>query len=75
MISRNLIIKVALEEGFDLVGVVAAEAMAEERKRFSEWLLSGAHSTLSYLERNVEKRFDARLLVDGCRSIIVCAVS
>ncbi len=75
MISRNLIIKVALEEGFDLVGVVAAEAMAEERKRFSEWLLSGAHSTLSYLERNVEKRFDARLLVDGCRSVVVCAVS
>lgn len=75
MIPRNLIINAALEEGFDLVGVVPAEAMLAERNRFSEWLLQDSHSSLSYLERNVEKRFDPSLLVEGCRSVVVCAVS
>lgn len=75
MISRNVIIKAAHEVGFDLVGVVRAEPLDEERNRFKEWLLGGNASTLQYLERNVEKRFDAGLLVEGSRSVIICAVS
>lgn len=75
MIPKNIIINAALDEGFDLVGVVRAEALDAERNVFSDWLLRGSHSTLSYLERNLEKRFDPRLLVDGCRSVVVCAVS
>ncbi len=75
MISRNVITNIAKEVGFDLVGVVRAEALIEEYNRFKEWLLWGNNSTLEYLERNVEKRFDASLLVEGSRSVIVCAVS
>lgn len=75
MIGRNVIINVAHEVGFDLVGVVRAEPLYEERNRFKEWLLGGNASTLHYLERNIEKRFDAGLLVDGSRSVIICAVS
>lgn len=75
MISRNVIINAALDVGFDLVGVVPAQALGEEHNRFKEWLLEGNSSTLSYLERNVEKRFDASLLVEGSRSVVVCAVS
>lgn len=75
MIAKNVITNAALEVGFDLVGVVRAEPLTEERNRFSEWLLSGRGSTLSYLERNVEKRFDPSLLVEGARSVIICAVS
>lgn len=75
MIGRNVIINVAREVGFDLVGVVRTEPLVEERNRFKEWLLEGNASTLEYLERNIEKRFDAGLLVEGSRSIIICAVS
>ncbi len=75
MIPKNLIIKAAKSVGFDLVGVVSAEALVEERKRFEEWMLAGNHSTLQYLERNVEKRFDMRKLVEGSASVVVCAVS
>ncbi len=75
MIARKVIINAAREVGFDLVGVVRAEPMAAERKRFEEWLLAGHNSTLEYLERNVEKRFDAALLQEGTLSIVVCAVS
>lgn len=75
MIPKKFITNVATEVGFDLVGVVPVEPLVEERNRFEEWLLAGNHSSLAYLERNREKRFDASLLVEGARSIIVCAVS
>lgn len=75
MITRNVIIKLAKEVGFDLVGVVPAGALTEERKRFEEWMLDGNHSTLQYLERNVEKRFDMTKLVENSHSVVVCAVS
>lgn len=75
MIARNFIINAAREVGFDLVGVVRVEPLDAERNRFREWLLQGRNSTLDYLERNVEKRFDVGLLVPGARSVVVCAVS
>ena len=75
MISRKVIINAAREVGFDLVGITTATSLVEERKFFDEWLLAGNHSTLGYLERNADKRFDAGLLVEGGRSVIVCAVS
>lgn len=75
MIAKNVIINAAIGVGFDLVGVVRADALDMERNIFNEWLLSGNNSTLSYLERNVEKRFDARLLVEGAKSVLICAVS
>lgn len=75
MIPQNLIINAAREVGFDLVGIVRAEAMTTEHDRFCRWLAVGHHSTLTYLERNIDKRFDARLLVEGARSIVVCGVS
>lgn len=75
MIARKVIINAARSVGFDLVGVVPAQSLDVERNTFNTWLLRGRHSTLGYLERNVEKRFDARLLVEGARSVVVCAVS
>lgn len=75
MISKQVITNAARKVGFDLVGVVRAEPMTAEYNYFKEWLLSGYNSTLSYLERNIEKRFDAGLLAEGTRSVIICAVS
>ena len=75
MIPKNLITNSALEIGFDIVGVVPAMPLEEEAQRFGEWLQRGHHSTLSYLERNGEKRFDASKLVEGARSVVVCGVA
>ena len=75
MIPKNLITNAALEVGFDIVGVVPALSLEQESQRFGEWLHSGYHSTLSYLERNSEKRFDASRLVEGARSVVVCGVA
>lgn len=75
MIPKILITNSAKEVGFDIVGVVPAVALEQESQRFEEWLSKGNHSTLSYLERNREKRFDASKLVEGARSVVVCGVS
>lgn len=75
MISRKIITNTALDVGFDLVGVVRAEHLTKEHNYFNEWLLEGNASTLDYLKRNVEKRFDASLLVEGARSVVICAIS
>ncbi len=75
MIARKIVMNAAREAGFDLVGVVRADALVEERERFERWLAAGNHSSLTYLERNIDKRFDGRLLVEGARSIVVCGVS
>jgi epoxyqueuosine reductase len=75
MIGRNIIINAAREVGFDLVGIVPAEHLHKQYNLFNEWLLAGNSSTLDYLSRNIEKRFDASLLVEGSRCIIICAIS
>ncbi len=75
MISRNIIINTAREIGFDLVGIVPAKHLNEEYNHFNKWLLAGNSASLDYLSRNIEKRFDAQLLVEGSRSVIVCAIS
>ena len=75
MISRKIITNIAKEVGFDMVGIARAEHLCEEHNRFNEWILDGTASTLDYLKRNVEKRFDAGLLVEDSHSVIVCAIS
>lgn len=75
MISQKIIIDTAKDVGFDLVGIVRAEHIQEEYNYFNKWILEGNASSLDYLNRNIEKRFDASLLVEGSRSVIVCAIS
>ncbi|MBQ4279666.1 MAG: tRNA epoxyqueuosine(34) reductase QueG [Rikenellaceae bacterium] len=65
----------ALELGFDDCGVAPCRPLAGERVHFERWLAGGCNAGLGYLERNRDKRFDPGLLVDGARTVIVCAVS
>ena len=57
------------------MGIARAEHLSSEHNHFNEWMLEGNASTLDYLKRNIDKRFDASILVDGARSVIVCAIS
>ena len=67
----SLIREKALELGFDDVGFVAAGPLDEESRFLNEWLRSGYHGGMDYMERNVEKRNDPAKLVDGARSVVV----
>lgn len=63
----------AFSEGFNKVGIVRAEPLAEEAPRLKEWLARGYHGEMSWMARDVEKRLDPRELFPEARSIVVVA--
>lgn len=66
----------ALRLGFTACGITEACRIDEETSNhFERWITEDKHGTMSYLERNKEKRFDPRELVPGCRSIICVALN
>jgi epoxyqueuosine reductase len=66
----------ALELGFDLVGVTSASPLTEtELRLFEQWLRSGFAGTMDYMHRNLDKRLDARLLLDGAKSVVVVGLN
>lgn len=75
MISAKEIKETAAGIGFDLCGVAPCRHLAESERRFRNWLDAGCQAGLHYLERNLDKRFDLRRLVDGAQSVAVCAVN
>lgn len=64
-----------LSQGFDLVGIARAEYLSEEEYKFRRWLEKGFHASMGWIARNVERRLDPRLVLEGCRSIIVLGVN
>ncbi len=74
MLKSSTIKTIASEEGFDLCGVAATRALNFNEERFRKWLDRGYDASLSYLRRNLDKRFDPRRLVEGARTVVVCAV-
>lgn len=68
--------QLAVEIGFDAVGIAQADSVDQsEIKQRQDWIKSGMNASMSYLERNTDLRSDPRLLMPGCRSIIVLAAS
>ncbi len=64
----------AAELGFSACGIAKAEAVSvATRKEYENWIAQGAHGDMSYMARNLEKRVNPTLLVEGCRSIVVVA--
>lgn len=72
MLNSAEIKRIALEVGFDACGVALADALAPDEYPLREWLARGWHGDLAYMERNVDKRLDPRLLVPGAKSVICC---
>ncbi|MEG1406002.1 MAG: DUF1730 domain-containing protein, partial [Alistipes sp.] len=75
MFQIESIKKLAIDAGFDLCGVTSCGHLVENEVWFRAWLARGMHSSLAYLERNLDKRFDTRRLVEGAQTVVVCAVS
>ena len=74
MIRTEVVKNLASEVGFDLCGVAPCRHLAQNEEWFRRWLDRGMNASLGYLERNLDKRFDPRRLVEGARTAVVCAV-
>jgi epoxyqueuosine reductase len=61
--------------GFDMVGIVPARALEEERERLEEWLGRGLHGEMRWLERDTAGRTDPRLLLPTARSVVAVALN
>jgi epoxyqueuosine reductase len=60
--------------GFTLAGVARIEA-TPEGNFYEEWLQRGYAGEMRYLERQKTARLDARTVLPGAKSVIVCAVN
>lgn len=75
MLDYRHIKKLAADAGFDLCGLTPCGHLAHNEAWLRAWLGRGYQSSLSYMQRNVEKRADPRRLVEGALTAVVCAVS
>jgi epoxyqueuosine reductase len=64
----------ARELGFDRCRITTADPPATAAL-FDQWLASGRHGEMGYLERQAPKRVDPQKLLPGVRSVITLAVS
>ena len=60
--------------GFDACGICRAADSGEEA-RYRQWLSENGHAGMDYMERNIDKRLDPRLLVEGARSVVSVALN
>lgn len=61
----------ALELGFLECAILRADSVLEEKQNYLKWLSQKRHGQMSYMERNIDKRFDPRLLFENAKTIIV----
>jgi epoxyqueuosine reductase len=64
----------ARAEGFSAVGVARA-ARHPHAAALARWLREGRHASMSWMELDPEKRSDPRLLLPGCRSVVMLAMN
>ena len=72
MLSSQIIKQTAANCGFGLCGIAKAAPLVAEKERFGKALAQNYHAKKEYLERDVDKRFSPLLLLDNCKSVVVC---
>ncbi len=61
-------------EGFDITGIAQASPHHEDSLHIAEWIGAGKNGSMTFLERNLDKRGDVTSLVEGARSVIVAGI-
>ena len=69
--KSTLIIKnKARELGFSFCGISRADFLREEAEKYELWLKKNMHGKMDYMNSNIDKRLDPRMLVEGSKSVI-----
>ena len=71
-LQSDIIKQQAKNNGFALCGIAKSEPLTLEKERFEDALTHNYHAKKAYLERDIEKRFSPELLLENCKSVIVC---
>jgi epoxyqueuosine reductase len=75
MLCFDYIKTAALRLGFDLCGIARYQNFEVNERAYMRWLEKGYDSSLGYMRNYLDKRFDVRQLVEGAKTVVVCAVS
>ena len=75
MILSDYIKSAAQRLGFDLCGIARCQKFDVNERAYMRWLELGYDSSLGYMRNYLDKRFDVRQLVEGAKTVVVCAVS
>lgn len=75
MIEAKYIKELVKTEGFDLCGLTFCRHLALNEEAFERWLAMGYDSSLGYMRNYQDRRFDVAKLVEGARTVVVCAVA
>lgn len=75
MLESQRIKSLARDAGFDLCGIARARRFDLNEAAFRRWLEHGYDASLTYMRNHLDLRFDTRRLVEGARTVVVCAVS
>lgn len=69
--ARNTFVKdVALELGFGECGIASVRVLDEEKEHLNNYLKEKRNASMEYMERNIDKRLNPALLVEGAKSVI-----
>lgn len=76
-VNRQLLTinSLALQVGFDACGISKVDYLSERETQFRNWLSKGYNGEMTFLERNIDKRFDPRELVPNAKSVISVILS
>ena len=66
----NKIKSEAQKLGFLSCGISKADFLEDEAPRLEQWLNQGHNGSMTYMERNFDKRLDPRILVPGAKSVV-----
>ncbi len=66
---------IALDLGFDAVGITSAEPVSDAGEHFLKWLSEGFAGEMAYLQKSPEIRFDPKQRFPEARSVIALALN
>jgi epoxyqueuosine reductase len=76
IIERTAVVKKAASDaGFTFAGITSADPFNTAADRLDEWLARRMHGTMSYMERNTDKRRDPKLIYPDTKSILALALN
>lgn len=74
--STSRLSRLASEAGFHACGVARADAVDEQASAsFRRWIEEGHNAGMGYMAANADKRLNPVMLLDGAKSVIVCALN
>lgn len=74
-ITNEIVVHKAKSVGFDLIGFAKADLLDVETKHLEEWLNNGFQASMTYMEKNKEKRKNVKLILQNAKSVISLAVN